>query len=289
MEDRPISVMAGVKLGILGIVAVLTLLIAGCSCTSIPAGNVGVVTLFGKVQDKTLTEGLHFINPLANVERMSVQVQKDDAKYNAATQDMQNVHVAMVMNYRLLPDAAKTVYQTIGKNYLEKIIHPAAQEVLKAETAKHKAAEILHKRQQIKSDVQNTVGIWLKKYGVQLEEISISNVGFDAEYARAIEQKQIQEQLAAQKEYELTKAQREAEIAQAKAKGEADAAREAAKGRADALRTEGDAQMDYNRKVAQSLTDALIQSEYLKRWDGKLPQYMLGGNANILLTPGAQK
>ena len=271
-----------------GIAAAAVALVMG-TVKTIPSGHVGVVTLFGKVQDDVLPEGLHFANPLVAVESMSVQVQKDESKYEAATQDMQNVHVSMVMNFRLLPESARTVYQTIGVSYVQKVVHPAAQEVLKAETAKHKASEILHQRQQIKSDVQKTIATWLLKYGIELKEIAISNVTFDPEYARAIEQKQIQEQRAAQKEYELQQAQREAEIAAARAKGEADSMREASKGKADSLKLEGEAQAEYNRKVGQSLTETLIQSEYLKRWDGKLPTYMLGSGAMPMISlPGGK-
>ena len=268
---------AFIPLGVGSALAAVALVMA--TVKTIPSGHVGVVALFGKVQDQTLGEGIHFLNPLVDVESMSVQVQKDESRYDAATQDMQNVHVSMVMNFRLLPDNAREVFQKIGVSYVEKVVHPASQEILKAETAKHKASEILHQRQQIKTDVQKAIAAWLLKYGIELKEISISNVTFDPEYARAIEQKQIQEQRAAQKEYELQQAQREAEIAAARAKGEADAMREAAKGKADAMKVEGEAQAEYNKKVGLSLTDTLIQSEYLKRWDGKLPTYMLGSGA----------
>jgi len=36
------------------------------------------------------------------------------------------------------------------------------------------------------------------------------------------------------------------------------------------------------------LTPVLIQQQYLARWDGRLPQYMLGGNATPLIQiPGS--
>lgn len=266
------------------------------SARTVDPGHVGVQTLFGKVQQETLAEGLHFINPLTSVHQMSVQMQKDDGQYEAATQDMQTVRVKMSMNFRLDTAQAREVFQKIGVEYVSKVVEPAAQEVLKAETAKHKANEILTKRSEIKAKVQETIGAWLTKYGIELKEISISNVQFDPEYARAIEQKQIQEQLAEQKEYEVTKAQREAEIAAAtakgvadanreSAKGSADAAREAARGKADALKIEAEAQADYNRKVAESLTPTLIQSDYIRRWDGKLPQFVTGGSGTFLQLP----
>src|SRR6266545_861909 len=146
----------------------------------IPAGHVGVATLFGQVQPKPLPEGL---------------------------------------NFRLIPDRAPEVYQKIGVNYESVIIDPAAQEVLKANTALHNAAEILQKRQIIKADVQKDVTTWLVKYGVEMKEAALANIRFDPAYEKAIEAKQIEEQKAEHKRYELIQAQRQAEIAAATAKG----------------------------------------------------------------------
>src|SRR5262245_34661434 len=254
----------------------------------IPAGHVGVATLFGRVQTRALPEGLNFINPLLDVTLMSTQVQRRSAKYDAASKDLQAVHVEMVLNYRLLPERAPEVYQRIGVDYPSVIIDPAAQEVLKSNTALHNAAEILQKRPVIKADVQRDITAWLVKYGVELKEAALANIRFDANYEKAIEAKQIEEQKAEQKRYELIQAQRQAEIAAATAKGKGDAAREEAKGVAEALRIKGEAEAAYNAKVASSLTPVLIQQQYLARWDGRLPQYSLGSGAVPLIQiPGS--
>src|SRR6266704_3399857 len=218
----------------------------------IPAGQVGVKVLFGEVEPVPLREGLNVVwNPLYDIVIMDTRVQKHTTRYDAASKDLQAVHVEMVLNYRLVPDRAPEVYKSIGLNYSSVIIDPAAQEVLKAQTATHNAAEILVRRQAIKSDVQ------------------------------AIEAKQIEEQKAEQKRYELIQAQRQAEIAAASAKGRGDAAREEARGVAEALRLKGDAEAAYNARVAASLTPVLIQQQYLARWDGRLPQYTLGSSSAV--------
>ena len=43
------------------------------------------------------------------------------------------------------------------------------------------------------------------------------------------------------------------------------------------LRIKGEAEAADNAKVAASLTAVLVQQQYLARWDGRLPQYTLGG------------
>jgi prohibitin 2 len=274
-------VLAG-GLGIAGLLVLFSTFVV------IPAGHVGVASLFGSVQPRPLSEGLNIVNPLLAVTPMSTQVQKYQEKYEAVTKDLQAVLVEMVLNYRLLPERAPEVYQKIGINFANVIILPAAQEVLKANTALHVANEILRQRPKIKLDVQETLATWLAKYGVELKEAALANIRFDKAYEKAIEDKQIEEQRAEQKLYELTQAQRQAEIVAATAKGKGDAARAQAAGEADALRTKGEAEATYNAKVAASLTPTLIQQQYLGRWNGQLPQYMLGTENSVLLQlPGS--
>jgi regulator of protease activity HflC (stomatin/prohibitin superfamily) len=245
----------------------------------IPAGHVGVKVLFGQVDPAPLREGLNVVmNPLYDIVVMDGRVGKHSARYDAASKDLQAVHVEMVLNYRLHPDRAPEVYKSIGLDYSAVIIDPAAQEVLKANTATHNAAEILLRRPAIKADIQRDLTLWLAKYGIELKEASLANIRFD-QNEKAIEAKQIEEQKAEQKRYELIQAQRQAEIIAAAAKGRGDAAREEAKGVAEATRIKGEAEATYNARVAASLTQPLIQQQYLSKWDGRLPQYTFGGNA----------
>jgi len=55
--------------------AVVLLILAWISVTSVPTGNVGVLTLFGRVTGEILPEGIHLINPLKSVNKLSVQTQ----------------------------------------------------------------------------------------------------------------------------------------------------------------------------------------------------------------------
>ncbi len=259
------------------------LMIVSSAVRMISAGHVGVALLFGKVHPIALHEGINLVNPLYDVIQMDTRVQRHQAKYDAASKDLQAVHVEMVLNYRLQPDKATEVYQRIGSNYASVIIDPAAQEVLKANTALHVATEILQQRPKIKADIQRDLTSWLAKYGVEMKEASLANIRFDPAYEKAIEAKQIEEQKAEQKRYELIQAQRQAEIVAAQAKGQGEAAREKAKGDAEAIRIRGTAEAEYNQKVAASLTATLIQQRYLEKWDGKLPQFSAGGSTPGLL------
>jgi len=281
--DREPRLTAGVtalRFVAMALVPVGALMILSSGIRMIGAGQVGVALLFGKVQPVVLHEGINLVNPLYDVVEMNTRVLRHQAKYDAASKDLQAVHVEMVLNYRLLPDKAAEVYQRIGPSFASVIIDPAAQEVLKANTALHVATEILHQRPKIKADIQRELTTWLAKYGIEVKEAALANISFDKAYEKAIEAKQIEEQKAEQKRYELVQAQRQAEIVAAQAKGQGDAAREKAKGEAEATKIRADAEATYNQKVSASLTPTLIQQRYLEKWDGKLPQFSMGSGGN---------
>lgn len=275
-EDRLSFLIWGKRI-FLGVLAIPFLIVIFSTLRVIPAGHVGVQVLFGEVQMTALKEGLNIVNPLYEVVKMDCRVKKYENKYDTASKDMQNVHVIMALNYRIFPDKAPVIYKDVGLEFADRIIAPAAQEVLKANTALHNASEILIKRPEVKSDVQKGLNIWLQKYNIDLKEVSLVNIGFDKEFEAAIVAKQVEEQRAEQKKYMLIQAQKDAEIMAANAKGKGDAAREEAKGVADALRIRGEAESNYNQKVSASLTPILIQQLYYKSWDGHLPQYFFGG------------
>ena len=66
--------LAGSRILQIGLAIVVILLLLW-STTSIPTGNVGVLTLFWRVTGETLPEGIHLINPLKSVQKLSVQTQ----------------------------------------------------------------------------------------------------------------------------------------------------------------------------------------------------------------------
>lgn len=58
-----------------------------------------------------------------------------------------------------------------------------------------------------------------------------------------------------------------------KIRAEAEKKIAAADGEAQALKIKGDAEAEYNRKIAASLSPLIVQQMMLEKWDGKLPIY----------------
>src|SRR5262249_3805012 len=255
---------------------------------SVDAGHVGVVRAFGKVEPNPLYEGLHIVMPWKDVQQMTTQIVKHESKYDAVSIDIQAVHTVMAINYAIDPAKAPDIYRSIGMGYESGIIAPAASEVLKATTAVHPANDILQQRAKIKADVQEGITHWLSKYGIVVREVSIKDIRFDSDFEKAVERKQIAQQLAQQKKYEVEQAQQDAAAMVARERGKGEAEKANAEGQAQALRIRGAAEAEYNTRVAQPLPPASTQRKYRKRGRGRLPQPE-GGGGGPLNTPPAQK
>lgn len=58
-----------------------------------------------------------------------------------------------------------------------------------------------------------------------------------------------------------------------KIKAEAEKKIAEAQGNAESLKIKGNAEAEYNRKIAASLSPLIVQQMMLEKWDGKLPVY----------------
>ena len=106
------------------------------SFTIVPAGYIGVQVTLGTVNPETLSEGLHFVNPISQVKEVEVRVVKADLKgAQAGTKDLQVVHTDIVVNYRIDGAKAATMYKEFGLDLENKILLPAINESFKAVTA----------------------------------------------------------------------------------------------------------------------------------------------------------
>ena len=178
------------------------------------AGERGVIMRFGKVQDAILDEGIHPILPLVtSVKTLSVRVQKTEMKADAASKDLQSITTDLAVNWNVNPAKVNQVFQQVGdeEQIVTSILSPAISEVLKAATSKKTAEEIITKRTELKTEIDNSLKKRLQPYGVIVRDVSLINFGFSPEFSKAIEAKQIAEQEAKQAEFAVQKATQDAQ------------------------------------------------------------------------------
>ena len=224
------------------------------SFTVIPAGHIGVQVTLGEVNQQTLAEGMHMVNPISRIKEVEVRlVTTKLEKASAGTKDLQQIHTDIVMNYRIDGSKAAHIYKEFGFDLQDRVILPALSESLKAVTAHYTSEELITKRDVVSGQVKEEVAGKLVKYGVEVGDISLVNFGFSEEYQRAIESKVVATQSKLKAEQDLQRIEVEAKQEIAKAEGRA----KAIQIETQAINSQGGA--------------SYVQLKAIERWDGKLP------------------
>lgn len=233
--------------------------------TIVNAGHAGLVFNFGAVSDRILEPGLHFKIPvMQNILQVDVRIQKSETPASSASKDLQTVSTTVALNYHLLKTRVNTVYNEVGLGFEDKIIDPAVQEIVKGITARYTAEELITKREVVSLQIRENLETRLKKYNLIVDDFSIKSFNFSAEFDKAIEAKQTAEQEALKAEREVRRVEAEAQQKVARARAEAEEL----------------------RLKSRQITPMMVQMEWIKKWDGKLPTYMTGENQAVLMQMG---
>jgi prohibitin 1 len=212
----------GTKILILA-AAIFALIFFFSSVISIPTGHVGVLTLFGRVTGETLNEGIHLINPLKAVEKLSVQTQSVKESANVPSNEGLILALDTSLLFRLDRSMAAEVFQKVGSNYAEKIVEPTLRAAIRASTSSHTAnALYTNARELVQQQIQDQLTAELAPRGVIVENILLRDVQLPAMLKSSIEAKQQAEQDALRMSFILQKEKQEAERKRIEAQGIAD-------------------------------------------------------------------
>jgi prohibitin 1 len=203
--------------------AIFALIFFFSSVVSIPTGHVGVLTLFGRVTGETLNEGIHVINPLKAVDKLSVQTQSVKESANVPSNEGLILALDTSLLFHLDRTMAAEVFQKVGANYAEKIIEPTLRAAIRASTSSHTAnALYTNARELVQQQIQKQLTDELAPRGVIVENILLRDVQLPAMLKSSIEAKQQAEQDALRMSFILQKEKQEAERKRIEAQGIAD-------------------------------------------------------------------
>ena len=236
------------------------------SFTIISAGHTGVQVTFGEVNMTPLSEGVHFVNPLSSIKDVDVRLQKAELKgASAGTKDLQQVHTDIVVQYRLNSNKVPHIYKEFGLNVDDKVLGPGINEAFKSITGHYTSEELITKRDEVSLAITDHLRGKMAPFNIDVSGVSLVNFGFSAEYQKAIEAKVIATQAKLKAEQDLARIEVEAKSRVAQAEGEA----KAISIQAQAIQSNGG--QNY------------VQLQWIEKWDGKLPQTMLGSDTKMLM------
>lgn len=276
---------------------VLPLLIAGLAVSSItvvPTGYTGILTTFGKVEDRTIPAGAHLILPWQKVVKMDNRTQKVQITTEAFSSDIQQVNLDISINYCIDQTTAQELYRTVGINYYDNVMYPRILENTKAVFSRYSAENLIAKRNDLSDMIAESTSKDLLSYGINVVSIAIENIDFTDAFTTAVEAKQVaaQNKLTAETQQAQKTMEQEAEsqraIIAAKAEAEksiiaANADLEVVKVQAEAALYAGEKEAEMNKRISESLTKELLRYYYIKQWNGQLPTTMLGQSADVMI------
>lgn len=244
------------------IVIIIGIVILCNSIVFVKTGEIGIVTKFGAVQDRVMTEGINFKVPfMQGVKKINCKTQEISTENNGASKDLQDIFMKVSINYCVNVDKAPELFRTVGNDYANVILTPILTDTIKSATAEYTAEETITKRAELSTKIYEKLNERLNEQGISIVNVNITDLTFSEAFNKAIEDKQVAQQntLKAQQELETTKVEAEKKVTEATATAEA------------------------NRILNESLSQENLEKQKLEneqkaieKWNGVLPSTMTG-------------
>jgi len=237
------------------------------------AGQIGVQSLFGKIQSRTLSEGLNIVNPLVSVRKIDVKTQNYtmSAKHNegdiegddairALTKDGLELVIDLSVLYRVSASDAPNLIRLVGPDYIDKIVRPITRTKIRDNSVYYDAVELYStKRDEYQARITKDIEVEFKKRGLILENILVRNITLPETVKKAIEEKIRTEQESQKMQYVLSKEKQEADRKRVEAQGIA----------------------DYQKIIGEGLSDKQLKYEQIKAYK----ELANSENAKVIIMP----
>ncbi len=272
---------------IFGISGFLLLTVLFFSCERIDAGHVGVkVNLYGDgkgVDDVTECTGMVFYNPFTTKiyefptfiqHKEYKKTEEVDNSFVVNSKDGSEFQVSPIMNYSVQREKVPTIFSKYRRSLPEieeGFLKTAVYDAFRLATNKYTADELISNRAVFEVEVRKMLEGQLLKEGFIINQFT-SNLIYPETFKKSIEAKNNAVQAALRAENEVKTAEAQAKIKIATANGNAQAMLTSAKAEAEA-----------NRMKQQTLTPLLLQLEWINKWNGRLPETMLGDKNNTMI------
>ncbi|MGZ4731677.1 MAG: prohibitin family protein [Terriglobales bacterium] len=221
-HGRVIDANSGSVLRLLGIAAAAFVLVIMlfAAVARVDSGQVGVLTLFGRVTGEVLPEGVHLINPFKANHELSIRTQeiKESASVPSSEGLVMNLDTSLI--YHLNPEKAAEVYQKIGPNYMAVLVEPNLRAAIREATASHTAnALYTGEREMVAKQIHDQLTDKLGQRGILVESVLLRDIQLPATLKSSIESKQQAEQEALAMNFRLQKETQEAQRKRIEAAG----------------------------------------------------------------------
>jgi prohibitin 1 len=202
------------------VVGILVLIVLYASLAYVPAGHVGVLTLFGRVTGDVLPEGTHLVNPFKGNNTMSIRTQELKETASVPSDEGLVMTLDTSLLFRLSPENAAQVYQKIGPNYVDVIVEPNMRSAIRSVTAAHSASSLYTGgREEVAQKIYDELAKQLGNRGIEVQSVLLRDIQLPQMLKSSIEAKQQAEQDALRMAFILQKEKQEADRKRIEAQG----------------------------------------------------------------------
>jgi regulator of protease activity HflC (stomatin/prohibitin superfamily) len=255
---------------VVAIIAVAVLSVAGCGIKVVDTGQRGIKTRFGQVVSESLPEGLYFFNPFTSqIVEIDTRVQRTDGETDTYTRDVQQASIRYTLNYRLQQNAAHLMYRDIGRDWEQKLIPQVVLGTLKEVVGKWDAVDLISNRDKAANTAFDQIRDNLAERNVEVSRFEITDISYTKEFENSVEQKVIAQQKAIEEQNRTKQIEEQA--------------------RQKVLSAEAEAKSIQIRAQALEQNAKLVEWEAVQKWNGVLPQYMLGSGTTPFINLNPDK
>lgn len=258
---------------LIGVSAFILTMVAFGSCERIDAGHVGVkVNLYGSqkgVDGITEVTGMVFYNPFTTkIYEFPTFVQHKEytgeESFTINSRDGSEFKVSPIVNYQVISDKVPYIFGKYRKS-LDDIevgfLKTAVYDAFRIATNGYTADSLISNREGFEARVRGILEKQLNAEGFLIQQFT-SNLEYPKTFVDAINAKNNAVQQALKAENDVRTAEANAKIKVATAQGNA-----------DALLVQAKAEAEANKLKQSTLTQLLLQQQFVEKWNGVLPVY----------------
>uniref|UniRef100_A0A6A7FYC6 Prohibitin n=1 Tax=Hirondellea gigas TaxID=1518452 RepID=A0A6A7FYC6_9CRUS len=177
------------------------------------------------IKDFTACEGTHFFIPfLQRPIIFDVRTRPRTIHSVTGTKDLQLVNISLRILSRPNSEKLVDIYRHLGESFEEKVLPSIANEVLKGLVAQSNAEDLLMKRDKISQEITKNLILRATEFNIIVDDVSITHLAFSKEFSKAIEAKQVAEQIAEKAKFIVDRTEQEKQASIIAAEGESEAA-----------------------------------------------------------------
>ena len=194
----------------------------GCAVKVVEDGQAGVRADFGKINNEALHTGWYWYFPMVTwIEIWNTKTQeiKETSDVPSSEGLISSLDVSVLFN--VSAEKAVLVRKTIGPYYQNIVLEPYIREAIRDIVSGYEVKALFNdqRRKEISQKILASLKTRVEPRGIQIQDVLLRDVRLPPTFSQSIQIKLKTEQEALQKEFELQKAKKDAEIEVARANG----------------------------------------------------------------------